>query len=166
MLDLCKHGGHNVYGRPSAPNKGDIMKNMVIIPCGAAKLSHPAKAAELYTGSMFADALRTARSMTTDENIRILSAKHGLVRLDHVLDPYEMKMSDKGSVTGFRLVMQLVGLQFEGTIDALLPKQYLARMTSAANAANATVVNHFEGCAGIGYQKARLKQLRETKVKV
>ena len=63
------------------------MKNMVIIPCGAAKLSHPAKAAELYTGSMFADALRTARSMTTDENIRILSAKHGLVRLDHVLDP-------------------------------------------------------------------------------
>ena len=142
------------------------MKHMVIIPCGAAKLSHPAEAAELYTGSMFADALRTARTMTTDDNIRILSAKHGLVRLDHVLEPYEMKMSDKDSVTGFRLVMQLVGLQFEGTIEALLPKQYLNRMTSAANAVNATVVNHFDGCAGIGYQKARLKQLRETKVKV
>jgi hypothetical protein len=137
------------------------MKQMVIIPCGASKLSQPAKAADLYTGSMFADALRTARTMTSDENIRILSAKHGLVRLDHVLEPYEMKMSDKDSVTGFRLVMQLVGLQFEGTIHALLPKQYLSRMTSAANAVNATVINHYEGCAGIGYQKSRLKQLRE-----
>ena len=137
------------------------MKHMVIIPCGASKLSHPAPASELYTGSMFADALRTARTMTADENIRILSAKHGLVRLDHVIEPYEMKMSHKDSVTGFRLVMQLVGLKFEGTIHALLPKQYLSKMTSAANAVNASVVNHYEGCAGIGYQKARLKQLRE-----
>jgi hypothetical protein len=142
------------------------MRELVIIPCGAAKLDHAAPAAELYTGSMFADALRTARSMTADENIRILSAKHGLVRLDHVIEPYEMKMSNKDSVTGFRIVMQLVGLQFDGTIHALLPKLYLSKVTSAAAAVDVKVINHYKGCAGIGFQKARLKQLRENKVRV
>ena len=134
---------------------------LVVIPCGASKLPTAAPAAELYTGSMFQDALRTARTMTTDDNIRILSAKHGLVRLDHVLEPYEMKMNHKDSVTGFRLVMQLIGLRFEGTIHTLLPKPYLYKIHNAAIALNLSLVNHYEGCAGIGYQKARLKQIRE-----
>jgi hypothetical protein len=138
-----------------------MQKELVIIPCGASKLPTAAPAAELYTGSMFQDALRTARTMTTDDNIRIFSAKHGLVRLDHVLEPYEMKMAHKESVTGYRLVMQLIGLGFEGTIHALLPLSYLGRLRGAAAALNLDVVNHYEGCAGIGYQKARLKQLRE-----
>lgn len=138
-----------------------MQKELVIIPCGASKLPTAAPAAELYTGSMFQDALRTARTMTTDENIRILSAKHGLVRLDHVLEPYEMKMGHKESVTGFRIVMQLMGLGFEGTIHSLLPKGYFTKIASAAAALNLQVVNHFDGCAGIGFQKARLKQLRE-----
>jgi hypothetical protein len=145
-----------------AKQKGaEMQQQLVIIPCGSAKLDHAAPAAELYTGSMFLDALRTARTMTTDENIRILSAKHGLVRLDHVLEPYEMKMTDKESVTGYRLVMQLVGLKFDGELITFLPKAYLNRLTSAGNAAGCTVSNMFADCKGIGYQKARLKQIRE-----
>lgn len=140
------------------------MQELVIIPCGASKLPTAAQAAELYTGSMFQDALRTARTMTTDDNIRIFSAMHGLVRLDHVLQPYEMKISHKESITGYRLVMQLMGLKFEGTIHALLPKPYLARLQSVANALDLQLINHYEGCKGIGFQKARLKQLREMKV--
>lgn len=138
-----------------------MQQQLVIIPCGSAKLDHAAPAAELYTGSMFLDALRTARTITADENIRILSAKHGLVRLDHVLEPYEMKMSDKDSVTGYRLVMQLVGLKFEGDLITFLPKAYLNRLTSAGNAAGCTVLDQYAGCKGIGFQKARLKQIRE-----
>ena len=137
------------------------MAHLVIIPCGGAKLDHAAPAAELYTGSMFQDALRTIRMVTADENIRILSAKHGLVRLDHVLEPYEMKMSDKDSVTGYRLVMQLVGLKFEGTIWSFLPKAYLNRIVSAGNAAGCTVVDMYAGCKGIGHQKAVLKKVRD-----
>ena len=137
------------------------MRELIIIPCGAAKLDHAAPAAELYTGSMFKDALRTARSMTTDENIRIMSAMHGLVRLDHVIEPYEMKISDKDSVTGYRLVMQLVGMKFDGELITFLPKGYLKRLTSAGIAAGCTILDMYEGCAGIGYQKARLKAVRE-----
>ena len=137
------------------------MAQLVIIPCGGAKLDHAAPAAELYTGSMFRDALKTARMMTTDDHIRILSAKHGLVRLDHVIEPYDLKMTDKDSVNAFRIVMQLVGLNFDGVIHALLPKPYFERIKNAAIAVDAEIINHYEGCTGIGFQKARLKALRD-----
>jgi cytoplasmic iron level regulating protein YaaA (DUF328/UPF0246 family) len=110
---------------------------------------------------MFRDALKTARMMTTDDHIRILSAKHGLVRLDHVIEPYDLKMTDKDSVNAFRIVMQLVGLNFDGVIHALLPKPYFERIKNAAIAVDAEIINHYEGCTGIGFQKARLKALRD-----
>jgi hypothetical protein len=137
------------------------MRDLIIIPCGAAKLDHAAPAAELYTGSMFKDALRTARTIAADEDIRIMSAMHGLVRLDHVIEPYEMKISDKNSVTGFRLVMQLVGMKHEGNLMCFLPKAYLKRLISAGNAAGCHVWDLYADCPGIGYQKARLKAVRE-----
>jgi hypothetical protein len=75
------------------------MEKLVIIPCGGAKLTEPAPAADIYIGSMFADTLRTARTMTSDENIRILSAKHGLRKLDEIVEPYDVKMGSGDDVT-------------------------------------------------------------------
>jgi hypothetical protein len=146
------------------------MEKLVIIPCGGAKLTESAPAAELYIGSMFADTLRTARTMTSDENIRILSAKHGLVKLDTILEPYDVKMGDNGSIPNHLLALQAHELKKKASpstyeLHLLLPKKYAANMTTAlvrlGNNSHYVTVNHFAGCAGIGYQKAALKNIRE-----
>lgn len=139
------------------------MKKFVIIPCGGAKLEKPAPARHLYTGSMFRDQLATALTMTTAENIRILSAKHGLLELDEIVEPYDLKMGQKASIKSETLAAQLATILPKNEtyiIDALLPKAYAAAL-EAATADH--IENHFDGCAGIGYQKQVLKQIRTKK---
>lgn len=147
------------------PNK------LVIIPCGASKLPTAAAAAELYTGSMFKDALRTALSMTSEDNIRIMSAKHGLLKLDQIVEPYELKMGQPGSVSLDALRYQLRDLYeshylHEYDIHTLLPRAYYETLWAAVHTMNRTscyaIVNQYNGCAGIGYQKAKLRKLREA----
>ena len=99
--------------------------------------------------------------MTSDENIRILSAKHGLIKLDTIVEPYDLKMGQKGSVTSETLAEQLAETLPRNetyTIDALLPKKYAAALEDATSD---WILNHFDGCAGIGYQKAVLKTIRQ-----
>ncbi|MEV7413075.1 DUF6884 domain-containing protein, partial [Streptomyces althioticus] len=75
-------------------------RRVVVIPCGAAKLDHAAPAAELYTGSYHRACARAAAALTANGGtVVILSALHGLVPLDRVLEPYEMRMGHPGSVT-------------------------------------------------------------------
>ena len=139
------------------------MKKFVVIPCGGAKLDQPAPARDLYIGSMFRDQLATALTMTTPEQIRILSAKHGLIALDEIVAPYDLKMGQKASVTSETLAAQLDAMLPRNEtyiIDALLPKAYAAAL-EAATADH--IENHFHGCAGIGYQKQVLKQIRTKK---
>jgi len=135
--------------------------DFVIIPCGNAKLGTAAPASEFYTGSMFQDALRTARKLYTDDRIYVLSAKHGLVTLDQVLEPYDLKMGDEGSISASALAESMDRLGIEGTVVSLLPKMYDKLFTEAA-AGKLDIDHYFEGSRGIGDQKARLSQLRDT----
>lgn len=61
-----------------------------LVGCASAKLSRPAPARELYTSSLF----RKASEYAERECDRwfILSAKHGLVDPDQVLEPYDVKL--------------------------------------------------------------------------
>ena len=145
------------------------MKKLVVIPCGGAKLDKPASAAELYIGSMFKDTLRTARAMADDADIRILSAKHGLVKLDQIIEPYDVKMGDADSISHSKLQQQITELHedydvFDYRIEALLPKAYYSALWAAVHTGKHRHVfniwNRFDGCAGIGYQKAVLKTIR------
>ena len=135
--------------------------DFVIIPCGNAKLGTAAPASEFYTGSMFQDALRTARKLYTDDRIYVLSAKHGLVTLDQVLEPYDLKLGDEGSINANALAKSMDKLGIEGTVVSLLPKMYDKLFTEAA-AGKLDIDHYFEGSRGIGDQKARLSQLRDT----
>lgn len=138
------------------------MRKFVIIPCGGKKQEKAAPAAELYTGSMFKDQLRTALTMTDRKNVLILSALHGLVKLDAVLEPYDLKMGQKGTVNTDVITNQLADILPRDTtfvINALLPKAYAAKLEAAYPY---WIENHYEGCAGIGYQKQRLAQIRKA----
>jgi hypothetical protein len=135
--------------------------DFVIIPCGNSKLSTAAPASEFYTGSMFQDSLRTARKLFSDDRIYVMSAKHGIVPLDKVLEPYDVKLGMEGSIDARTLADSLDEAGIEGTITSLLPKMYDQLFTEAA-AGRFEIDHHFEGSRGIGDQKARLAKLRDS----
>lgn len=62
------------------------MTRIAILGCSSSKLSRPAPAAELYQGPLFKKSLAYARA--TCDDVRILSAKHQVVRPETVLEPY------------------------------------------------------------------------------
>ena len=70
---------------------------LVVIPCGAAKRSHPSPAGELYIGSYHRACRRAADRL--GGRLLILSARHGLLLPDRVIEPYDLAMGRPGSVT-------------------------------------------------------------------
>lgn len=70
------------------------MKIIYLISCCKEKLSYSAKAKDLYQSEGFKKRLSEALSHNPNE-ILILSAKHHIVELDHVLEPYDVCLSDQ-----------------------------------------------------------------------
>ena len=70
------------------------MKSIYVISCCKEKLSYSAKAKDLYQSEGFKKRLSEAFSHNPDE-ILILSAKHHIVELDHVLEPYDVCLSNQ-----------------------------------------------------------------------
>lgn len=70
------------------------MKTIYLISCCKEKLPYAAKAENLYQSEGFKKRLAEARSHNPDE-ILILSAKHHIVELDQVLEPYDVCLSNQ-----------------------------------------------------------------------
>jgi hypothetical protein len=64
------------------------MKTFVLISCASKKLTHTAKAKDLYVSQLFKLSLAYAQSLKPNA-IFILSAKHGLMGLEDEIKPYE-----------------------------------------------------------------------------
>lgn len=76
------------------------MTTIALIGCSAKKNETAVPAHLLYQGRLFQAQLEYARQVLgiADEHIYVLSAKHGLVRLSVVLEPYDValnKMSEE-----------------------------------------------------------------------
>jgi hypothetical protein len=66
------------------------MRNtIVLISCGKTKRSQKSRAEALYISERFVKSLRYAKTLTSEEYIFILSAKHGLLPLDKEIEPYD-----------------------------------------------------------------------------
>jgi hypothetical protein len=61
-----------------------------ILACSAAKLDRPAPARELYTGALFKLSLQYAELVA--DRILILSALHGVLEADTVVEPYDVSL--------------------------------------------------------------------------
>jgi len=68
------------------------MRRIVLISCVGKKLSHKARAEDLYTSPLFKYSLRYAKSLHPDA-IYILSAEYGLLPLDKEIAPYEKTLN-------------------------------------------------------------------------
>ncbi len=70
-----------------------MRKRIVLISCVSQKLSHRAKVRNLYTSTLFKLNLKYAERLAPDE-IFVLSAKHGLLRLEQEIEPYEQTLNN------------------------------------------------------------------------
>lgn len=123
---------------------------IVVVPCGAGKLDHAAPAGQLYTSQHFALTLRAAQKLAEDQGARvfILSALHGLLDPAAIVEPYDVKMGDRGCITPAELAGQLAAINAT-TITTLLPKAYRLALVRAG----AVVTDMYANAPGIGYQR-------------
>ena len=82
----CSHG---------SGQKGASMAKVVLLSCVKSKRSSRSKAGDLYTSALFRKSLAYAKALKPDR-IFILSAKHGLLKLDQQVDPYELTLNRMG----------------------------------------------------------------------
>ena len=147
-------------------NRTTTTTTVLVIPCGAAKLTEAAPARDLYTGSMFRHQLAAAAESFGPEGgtILVLSALHGLVSLDTVLAPYNVKMGDRGSVTASTVAAQAMDLGIEwGTeVFTLLPKAYRVLLDEALRTLDVFAQDIYEASPGIGYQRGTCSSILRT----
>lgn len=86
---------------------------IVIIPCGARKLTHKAMAKDIYIGSYAVMCKRYARSITTDDNIFVLSAKYGLLQMADEIEPYSLTLGQVGCITPEQVKQQAVDMNID-----------------------------------------------------
>lgn len=73
------------------------MKTIVLISCVSKKLTHPAKAKDIYVSPLFRLNLRYAESLNPDA-IYVLSAKYGLLALEDEIAPYDLTLNTMGTL--------------------------------------------------------------------
>jgi hypothetical protein len=95
MIINCKHGRsirlECAICDAELPEAKPFTK-LALIACSATKLDRPAPAGELYQGQLFRKAMTYAKRRCNV--IRIISAKHGIVAPDVVLEPYDVTVAD------------------------------------------------------------------------
>ncbi|WP_405759474.1 hypothetical protein OG234_13335 [Streptomyces sp. NBC_01420] len=131
---------------------------LIVIPCAARKLTVPAPAGQLYQGSYHRACRQTADALTaTGGTTVILSGRYGLLTLDRVIAPYELRMGDAGSVTADQLRDQAHALRLTAarTVVVLAGARYVAAARAVWPHALAPLTGR-----GIGHQLQRLVELR------
>ncbi|MCG5121563.1 DUF6884 domain-containing protein [Streptomyces sp. NEAU-PBA10] len=131
---------------------------VVVIPCSGPKLDRAAPAGKLYTGTLHKHARRTADALTAHGGtVLVLSALHGLLPLDRIVEPYDHTWKDPGSITTEELRSQAAEMGLAG-VDVILltPGEYTRRAAAVWPHAH-TPLAHL----GIGRQRGRLTALRE-----
>lgn len=70
------------------------MYTLALIACSKSKLATTAPAGELYTGHLFQVQLAYARKVLgLGDHIHVLSARHGLVWINRVIEPYDTTLA-------------------------------------------------------------------------
>lgn len=139
--------------------------NHYVVPCSDAKAAQPAKARHLYVGQMFAHTLRAAEASAAkdarigaDAKVLILSAKFGFVDPETILEPYDVKMGEVGSITVAELTRQAEALGLEDAY-CLLPGAYYDIVYAALKPIYGLAHDVYEVNRGIGEQRSICSQI-------
>ncbi|MGW5277218.1 DUF6884 domain-containing protein [Streptomyces sp. NPDC004044] len=130
---------------------------LVVIPCGSRKLGRSARAADMYVGS-YHRACRKAADALQPDRLLILSARHGLLDLDDVIEPYDTPHGAADAITAQDLLKQAAMRD----IVLLDPVVALggARHVSLVRTIWPHARTPLAGTRGMGEQMSRLAALR------
>lgn len=126
---------------------------LVIVGCGAAKQSVRTTAGQMYVGSYHRACRRAAAAATTPARTLILSAAHGLLRLDDEIDPYNLRMGQPGAVGADQVLRQATT---QGLLDETPIVLAGTAYTSVASTVWPTAHTPLAGVGGMGKQLAAL----------
>lgn len=132
---------------------------LVIVPCGATKDPTPSKmpAGQRYTGTYHRLGLRAAAALAGPNTTRILSARFGLVPLHHLIEPYNLRLGQPGSITAERLREQAAD---QGLLDHRNVVLFGGRdYTTLAQQVWPHAHTPLAGTKGIGEQQKRLAEI-------
>jgi hypothetical protein len=133
---------------------------LVVIPCGGRKRAQRTPAGAMYTGSYHLACRRAAAWLTRDGGtVIILSAKYGFLRMGDPIDPYDLKMGQRGSVSVAILREQAarLGLSRIRDVTVLGGRAY----ADAASAVWPDARRPLDGTTSMGEQLARLAAIAE-----
>ncbi|WP_327419356.1 DUF6884 domain-containing protein [Streptomyces sp. NBC_01233] len=160
--NLAQHVEHAAALAAEEPTEAPAVEDalaapgpVVVIPCGAAKLDRPAPAGQLYTGSYHRACARAAAALTADGGtVLVLSALYGLTPLDRVIDPYDLRMGEAGSITPEQLREQARTLGLDQAAEVVILAG--ATYTAAALEVWPHASTPLAGLGGMGYQLQHL----------
>lgn len=131
---------------------------LVVIACGAAKLDRPAPAADMYLGQQFRLALQTALALADRTDVRILSARYGLLRLNRMIRPYDLTLGQPGAIAADQLLRQAVEAGDIGRpVLALCPARYAQLLQAVFSEVETPLTG-----LGIGRQRQVLARMRDA----
>jgi hypothetical protein len=140
-----------------------MQKHLILMACSATKASTAAPAIDLYQGVMYSTF--HANAPATRPAVVILSAKHGFIEADRVIDPYEQRMtearademlaelSDFDAIkwpTGVRSIFLAGGKAYRRVMRAAIERRIELGLLDRDVKIDET------NAAGIGYQRAQL----------
>ncbi|MGZ2361479.1 hypothetical protein LRE75_33175 [Streptomyces sp. 372A] len=136
---------------------------MIIVSCGGRKITteQPVPAGEMYCGSYHIALRRAAdelaiQNQESNVHLLIMSALHGLVALDDLIEPYDLRMGDEGAVTTEKLRQQAANLGLlHADVTVLGPRAYV----EAARTVWSGLTDVLAGARGIGEQMAKLADI-------
>lgn len=136
---------------------------VAVVPCGAAKLSHAAPARDLYTSKHFQLALAAAEAEAAaydgPAEVLILSGKHGLLSLDTMVEPYDVRMGDPGSVSVDTITAQARARGWDDLAErapdvyGFLPNRYFEALDAALRPLFVWATQVYEATSGLGDQR-------------
>lgn len=147
-----------------------------VVACSGEKADHACPAAELYQSQLFKMNLAAAlRASGSPHFVRILSAKHGILRLDEVVEPYDCRWESPDSIAAHDLALTCCRF-IDGDVYLLGPAEYLKKLDEASvilaaiddecephPSVKAFLTHHVaEGNSGIGDQRKSARIVRET----
>lgn len=118
------------------------MDTIVLISCVSKKLSHKAKARDLYISPLFRMNLKYAQRFSP-QKVFILSAKYGLVQLDEEIEPYDVTLNQ---------------------MSARERRNWAAKVVSQLQEHSNLENNHFVILAGQKYRQYLLPHLKSYEV--
>lgn len=111
------------------------MKTIYLLGCSASKATTPQPAIKLYTGALFRCALGYAfyqADFEAGDALLVLSAKHGLLPLDAIKEPYDTLWSSHDAMNRDDLRRQIEGQNWKRARFVLLcPLAYATRFLDA-----------------------------------